>query len=372
MPERRRRRPCWFKGDAFTHTDITPRGDQEPSTTSSRTTGGTSPASRLVGSEQLGERVQDLPDTQLAVARADQRRRPRCRPFGPGASHAAGGARSSRGPRPRLAPTVSCRTSRAARSRRGRPRPRSPALAPGADRGRDRLLDLVGPVPAARAGRVPPVHRLIQPKPIASTPWSSSQRQPGVVARRYSAGRHRGRAGVLEPEFDVRGRVEQLALHDQRVTRRAQPLGDPVVPGPVTERRPSWRAPGTSRGRSGGRARPHDVLDHAVTGEPGVAVDQPLPVGEITNGGLVAIRSNRSPRTGSKNEPSRTSIAAATWFSAALNRAMPSARWLTSVATTRGCGRPGAAPGRRSRCRGRGSGRPGRARSAGPARSTPG
>ena len=55
----------------------------------------------------------------------------------------------------------------------------------------------------------------------------------------------------------------------------------------------------------------------------------------MTNGGFVAIRSNRSPRTGSKKEPSRTSTRSATSLSAALNRAMPSARWLTSVATTR-------------------------------------
>ena len=55
----------------------------------------------------------------------------------------------------------------------------------------------------------------------------------------------------------------------------------------------------------------------------------------MTNGGLVAIRSNRSPRTGSKNDPSRTSTRSPTSLRTALNRAMPSARWLTSVATTR-------------------------------------
>ena len=54
----------------------------------------------------------------------------------------------------------------------------------------------------------------------------------------------------------------------------------------------------------------------------------------MTKGGLVAIRSKRSPRTGSKKEPSRTSTRSPTSLRAALNRAMPSARWLTSVATT--------------------------------------
>ncbi len=56
--------------------------------------------------------------------------------------------------------------------------------------------------------------------------------------------------------------------------------------------------------------------------------------GEMTNGGLVAIRSNRSPRTGSNREPSRTSTGAGTSLSAALKRARRSARGLTSVATT--------------------------------------
>ncbi len=49
----------------------------------------------------------------------------------------------------------------------------------------------------------------------------------------------------------------------------------------------------------------------------------------------MAIRSNRSPATGAKNEPSRTSILSSTSLRAALNRAIASARWLTSVATTR-------------------------------------
>ena len=55
--------------------------------------------------------------------------------------------------------------------------------------------------------------------------------------------------------------------------------------------------------------------------------------GEITNGGLVAIRSNLSPATGSKSEPSRTSTLS-TPLSAALRRVIRRARALTSVATT--------------------------------------
>ncbi len=55
--------------------------------------------------------------------------------------------------------------------------------------------------------------------------------------------------------------------------------------------------------------------------------------GEITNGGLVATRSNSSPATGSKKEPARTSRLS-TPLRAALNRVSRSARSLTSVATT--------------------------------------
>ena len=55
--------------------------------------------------------------------------------------------------------------------------------------------------------------------------------------------------------------------------------------------------------------------------------------GEITNGGLVAIRSNRSSATGSKREPARTSTLP-TPLRAALSRVIRSARSLTSVATT--------------------------------------
>ena len=55
--------------------------------------------------------------------------------------------------------------------------------------------------------------------------------------------------------------------------------------------------------------------------------------GEITNGGLVAIRSNVSSRTGSKREPVRTSMVGSS-LRAALNPAAHTALALTSVATT--------------------------------------
>ena len=59
-----------------------------------------------------------------------------------------------------------------------------------------------------------------------------------------------------------------------------------------------------------------------------------MPVaGEITNGGLVVIRSNVSSRTGSKNQPGRTSMFGAS-LRAALNSAAHTARALMSVATT--------------------------------------
>ena len=56
--------------------------------------------------------------------------------------------------------------------------------------------------------------------------------------------------------------------------------------------------------------------------------------GEITYGGLQTTRSKRSPLTGSKKLPARSSTFA-TPFSAVLNAANASARSFTSVATTR-------------------------------------
>ena len=64
----------------------------------------------------------------------------------------------------------------------------------------------------------------------------------------------------------------------------------------------------------------------SVAGQPGVAVDQPLArsPGEITNGGLVAIRSNRSSRDRLEEaSPSRTSIGRRRSLSAALKPGQP-------------------------------------------------
>ena len=82
--------------------------------------------------------------------------------------------------------------------------------------------------------------------------------------------------GVLEPQLDVRRRVDQLALHDERVDVRAQPAGEPLVPGTVARDHPvrehlAPAALGEVRGRGA-----DDVLDHLVAGQPRVAVDQPL------------------------------------------------------------------------------------------------
>ena len=158
-----------------------------------------------------------------------RRRRParprRCRPAGPGGSRAAGAARSSRGPRRRPGRRSPGRRPRARtqprrRARRVGARRRRPSRAIA---GRDRLLDVVRPVPevvpaGAAGAQVDPAEAdrldalLLEPG------------QPGVVAaavlRRVAAGR-RVVPGVLEPELDVRRRVDQLALHDQRVDRPA-------------------------------------------------------------------------------------------------------------------------------------------------------
>ena len=84
-------------------------------------------------------------------------------------------------------------------------------------------------------------------------------------------------AGVLEPELDVRRRVDDLALHDERVavvgrpSRRAARASPP--PAGITQLASTWHQPPV--GEVVGRGA-HDVLDDAVAGQAGVAVDQPL------------------------------------------------------------------------------------------------
>ena len=72
--------------------------------------------------------------------------------------------------------------------------------------------------------------------------------------------------------------------------------------------------------------------DHASFRSYGIATTGMYSGGETTNGGFVAMRSNRSPAAGSKRLPSRTSRS--TPLIAAVSRVRSVARRLTSVATT--------------------------------------
>ena len=81
--------------------------------------------------------------------------------------------------------------------------------------------------------------------------------------------------GVLEPHLDVRRGVDDLALHRPRVAA-VEPAGEPLVPGAAALDDPVGEdlAPATG-GEVSGRGA-DDVLDDAVAGEPGVAVDEAL------------------------------------------------------------------------------------------------
>ncbi len=110
--------------------------------------------------------------------------------------------------------------------------------------------------------------------------------QPGLVASAVVGGRGRGAtrgagvgALVLQPQLDVGRRVEHLALDDEGVAPRVQPSRQPVLPPPVPDDHPARQdlAPAVV-GEVGGSS-PDDVLDDAVTGQAGVAVDQPFAAG---------------------------------------------------------------------------------------------
>ena len=82
----------------------------------------------------------------------------------------------------------------------------------------------------------------------ARDPVPLQRGQPPVVPREVV-----GRAAlprVAQPGRDVRRRVEDLALHDQRVDAVVgQPAGDPLVPRLAVADAPSWRASPASRPR---------------------------------------------------------------------------------------------------------------------------
>lgn len=96
--------------------------------------------------------------------------------------------------------------------------------------------------------------------------------QPGVVGLEVAGGAVR--AGVLQPELDVGGRVEHLALHHDSLTPGVEPVVEALIPrllgdGPVGQHlAPPVRT-------EPGRRSADDRLDDRVTGHAGIAVHQP-------------------------------------------------------------------------------------------------
>ena len=81
-------------------------------------------------------------------------------------------------------------------------------------------------------------------------------------------------ARVLEPELDVRRRVEDVALDDERVAVVGQPAGETLVPRDVPVDRPVGHQVAPAPLGEAGRCAAHHGLDDLVAGEPGVAVGQ--------------------------------------------------------------------------------------------------
>ncbi len=123
------------------------------------------------------------------------------------------------------------------------------------------------------------------PEADALDPGLLEPRQPRVVAARVV--RAAVVAGVLEPQLDVGRRVERLALHDQRVAVVAQPRAEPLVPRPALDDRPVGQDLEPAAVGEVVGAGAHDVLDDAVAGQAGVAVDQPLAGGRRDHEGRV-------------------------------------------------------------------------------------
>src|SRR5207342_793564 len=110
-------------------------------------------------------------------------------------------------------------------------------VAPVADRRGDRLLDRMWPVEQltsrASATEVDPA----EADPLDALALEPAQ--PAVV--RFEVAGCAVPPGVAQPELDVRRGVEHLALDDERIAVRVEPLRQPVVPaaaardGPVGE-----------------------------------------------------------------------------------------------------------------------------------------
>ena len=83
-------------------------------------------------------------------------------------------------------------------------------------------------------------------------------------------------AGVLEPQLDVRRGVEHLALDHERVDVLGEPRREPLVPRLVAGDDPVGQHLAPAAGGQVAGSGAHDVLDDAVAGQAGVAVDQPF------------------------------------------------------------------------------------------------
>ena len=99
-------------------------------------------------------------------------------------------------------------------------------------------------------------------------------RQPGVVA--LGVLRATVDAGVLEPHLDVRRQVGHLPLDHPGVAALGDPAGQALVPGLVAQDHPVREDLQPAAVVQVVRSGAHDVLDDAVAGHPGVAVDQSL------------------------------------------------------------------------------------------------
>ena len=181
----------------------------------------------------------------------------------PAEARAAGEARCAAGrrrpgrpgsPRPRRRRAAS---GVASRSRSVSRAARSTAVSGGRQRRADRLLDRHRASASIRTlGRLrPALWSTSQPMPDRLDPQPIEVVQPGRVP--VAVGRRPGKARVGQPELDVLGRLQDLALHDVRVAAGG---GDPARragrSSPARARAPSCPAPGAGRRRRDGRRRP--------------------------------------------------------------------------------------------------------------------
>ena len=277
-------------------------------------------------------------------ASARRRTRPpapprRCRPAAPGALPAGGAARSAPGPRrrarrrspaPRRRPAPAAqpaaprrraprarrpggprrrRAARpAARSRTASPRSARPAR-PGryaaATASRDRRPRCAGRRTTPASCRRPRAHPAVPASPASAS--HSSTYSAGSSSSRCSTQASQPVPATHPAMRDSHGCPETCA---QLASTWHQPPSASTAGAPVTIRR-TISSPGSPESRYTSRSPAAD---------------------DITNGGLVTTRSNRSPATGSYRSPARSSYA--TCDSSAVSRAIASARSLTSVATT--------------------------------------